>query len=199
MVEAATLLFNGVGYFATDSNQIAREAGYAPASFYKHFPDKKTVFLSVYELFVSEVKQSVEQALSLPVPEEAASQLVHGLIQLHQRWRVFRASLRALVAMEPDIRQAHWAYRHDQLSWISSLNRSAPPSSSVAKNKASSAAARAEAAELMFLLERVCDAIADGEAEQLGLDHHQLTETLISRVKARITPTKLQAVTSHSI
>ena len=40
LVDAAARIFNGSGYFATDTNAIAREAGYAPASFYKHFKDK---------------------------------------------------------------------------------------------------------------------------------------------------------------
>lgn len=53
LVVAAAQLFNRVGYDGTDSNRIAREAGYAPGTFYKHFRDKKEIFLAVYEGWVT--------------------------------------------------------------------------------------------------------------------------------------------------
>lgn len=52
LVAAAAKLFNSVGYFGTDSNRIAREAGYAPGTFYVHFPDKLGIFLEVYRRWV---------------------------------------------------------------------------------------------------------------------------------------------------
>ena len=39
LVAAAAAVFNRDGYHGTDSNRLARAAGYAPATFYKHFPD----------------------------------------------------------------------------------------------------------------------------------------------------------------
>src|SRR5688572_18363855 len=48
IVMAAAEEFQAHGYFGTDSNVIARAAGYAPGTFYKHFVDKRAVFLSVY-------------------------------------------------------------------------------------------------------------------------------------------------------
>ena len=53
LVEAAGRLFNSVGYFGTDSNRIAREAGHAPGTFYVHFADKREIFLEVYRGWVS--------------------------------------------------------------------------------------------------------------------------------------------------
>src|ERR1700757_408625 len=52
LVAAAGKLFNSVGYFGTDSNRIAREAGYAPGTFYVHFADKREIFLEVYRGWV---------------------------------------------------------------------------------------------------------------------------------------------------
>ena len=48
LIAAAAKLFNSVGYFGTDFNRIARQAGYAPGTFYVHFADKREVFLEVY-------------------------------------------------------------------------------------------------------------------------------------------------------
>ncbi|MGG6497807.1 UNVERIFIED_CONTAM: TetR/AcrR family transcriptional regulator, partial [Bacteroidetes bacterium 56_B9] len=44
LVEAAAQIFNTVGYFGTDTNRIAKAAGYTPGTFYTHFPDKRAIF-----------------------------------------------------------------------------------------------------------------------------------------------------------
>ena len=60
LIEAAARIFNSAGYHSTDSNRIAREAGYAPGTFYVHFPDKLAIFLEVYESWVSAEWSSIE-------------------------------------------------------------------------------------------------------------------------------------------
>ena len=64
LVEAAGRLFNSVGYFGTDSNRIAREAGYAPGTFYVHFADKREIFLEVYRGWVSSEWQAIAAAIA---------------------------------------------------------------------------------------------------------------------------------------
>ncbi len=54
LVDAAARIFNTVGYHGTDTNRIARAAGYTPGSFYTHFRDKKSIFLEVYRRWVEE-------------------------------------------------------------------------------------------------------------------------------------------------
>src|SRR5258707_8342773 len=63
LIEAAARIFNSTGYHGTDSNRIAREAGYAPGTFYVHFPDKLAIFLEVYETWVSGEWSSIEVIL----------------------------------------------------------------------------------------------------------------------------------------
>jgi len=41
LVEAAIAEFETVGFEGTNTNRIARAAGYAPQTFYRHFDDKK--------------------------------------------------------------------------------------------------------------------------------------------------------------
>ena len=53
LVTTAAEIFNRVGYHGTDSNRIAKEAGYATGTFYKHFKDKREAFLAVYESWVT--------------------------------------------------------------------------------------------------------------------------------------------------
>src|ERR1700752_2615921 len=53
LVTTAAAVFNRVGYHGTDSNRLARAAGYAPATFYKHFAHKRAIFLAAYEAWVT--------------------------------------------------------------------------------------------------------------------------------------------------
>src|SRR6185437_3572301 len=117
LVEAAGRLFNSVGYFGTDSNRIAREAGYAPGTFYVHFPDKREIFLEVYRGWVATEWQAIAAAIA-PEKTGAARSLEHvpekwkpafrkghasaqslriaqAVLRHHREWRMFRASPRA--------------------------------------------------------------------------------------------------------
>src|ERR1700730_15697255 len=94
LVAAAARLFNRVGYHGTDSNRIAREAGYATGTFYKHFADKREIFLATYETWVASEWKAVGAELSAGgTPEEIARRLVASAIGFHLRWRGLRASL----------------------------------------------------------------------------------------------------------
>src|SRR5580658_6973445 len=63
LLEAAARIFNSVGYYGTDSNRIAREAGYAPGTFYVHFADKLEIFLEVYRGWVESEWQAIAATL----------------------------------------------------------------------------------------------------------------------------------------
>src|ERR1700731_944322 len=64
LVAAAAKLFNRVGYHGTYSNRIAREAGYSPGVFYKHFADKQEIFLAAYEIWVASEWKAVAAELA---------------------------------------------------------------------------------------------------------------------------------------
>jgi AcrR family transcriptional regulator len=157
LVVAAAGVFNRVGYDGTDSNGLARAAGYAPATFYKHFPHKRAIFLAAYESWVtiewSRIERIVRAAGSRA---ERAAQIVDLTLAHHRRWRGLRASLRALVATDPEARAFYRAQRRRQLGLMAALRG------------AGRGAAEADAI-LLFTLERVCDAAADGELRDLGL------------------------------
>jgi AcrR family transcriptional regulator len=155
LVAAAALVFNRDGYHGTDSNRLARAAGYAPATFYKHFPDKRTLFLAVYEAWVTAEWAAIERVLRTDAPSATrAARIVTMVVALHRRWRGLRAGLRALVATDPAARAFYRAQRRRQLSLVARLGGSARGE---------------DAAVLLFTLERVADAIADGELHDLRL------------------------------
>ena len=156
LLAAAAREFNRVGYHGTDSNRLARAAGYAPGTFYKHFADKRAIFLAVYEAWVTAEWAAVGRALRAGGrPDEIATRVVEMVLRLHRRWRGLRASLRALVAADPVARKFYRGQRRRQLELLASFR----------------AARRVREADavMLYTLERVCDAVADGELRELGL------------------------------
>ena len=160
LVAAAAEVFNRVGYQGTDSNRLAQAAGYAPATFYKHFPDKRAIFLAAYEAWVTaewaEVDRLVREA---PDAETRARRIVEMTVAHHRKWRGLRASLRALVAVDPEARAFYRAQRRRQLQLLAAMRGAGPAGRRRAERDAI----------LLFTLERVCDAIAEGEIRDLGL------------------------------
>src|SRR5208337_4397013 len=101
LLEAAARIFNSAGYHGTDSNRIAREAGFAPGTFYVHFADKLAIFLEVYENWVSTEWSAIEVILKSAASARAVrSRLSRAVLEHHRKWRTFRASLRAPGATE---------------------------------------------------------------------------------------------------
>jgi AcrR family transcriptional regulator len=178
LVAAAAAELNRSGFHGTDSNRIARAAGYAPGTFYKHFTDKREILLAAYEAWVTAEWQVVERlaAERLP-PAEIARRVVDAVLVFHRRWQGLRAALRVLVAQDAQARAFHRKQRRRQLDALRALRRGAP-----------SAASRAADAHLLYTLERACDAIADGEARALGVDEHALVARLVADVRAAIPP-----------
>jgi AcrR family transcriptional regulator len=174
LVAAAAELFNRVGYDGTDSNRLARAAGYAPGVFYKHFRDKKELFLAVYAEWVAAEFTALAQALGAGGrPRELARRIVAIFVEHHRRWHRFRSSLRALVASDAEVRRFHRRARNRQLADLAAL-------------QARSRWTRTDDALLMFTIERTADALADGEARALGLDPTALIAHLERLVRVRL-------------
>ena len=177
LIVAAAAEFNRVGYHATDSNRLARVAGYAPGTFYKHFPDKRTLFLAVYEDWVTREWAAVGAIVRTGgAPARVARAVVAQVMALHRRWRGLRASLRALVVADAGARVFYRTQRRRQLELLAALRGTGK----------TAAADRLEDAMLLYTLERVCDAAADGELGDLGLGAPPVVTWLEARVAARI-------------
>lgn len=176
LVAAAAEEINRAGFHGTDSNRIARAAGYAPGTFYKHFADKRAALLAAYEAWVTTEWQAVaalmaERGAARPLAER----LVEAVLAFHRRWSGLRASLRGLVAIDEEARTLYRAQRRRQLDSLRAL-RGGP----------SSPESRAADAHLLFTLERVCDAIVEGEARALGVSEDALVARLVELVRTAL-------------
>jgi AcrR family transcriptional regulator len=175
LIAAASIQFNRFGFHETDSNTIAREAGYAAGTFYKHFRDKREVFLVVYERWLAAQWNEITEELSRQqAPEETAKRIVELSVKFHTEWRGLRASLMELVFCDCEARKFFEKQRRRQLELMSELRHrlNLPPQ------------AAEEDAIHLFMTERVFDAIGQGEIQSLGLDKNAVLESMTARVYA---------------
>ena len=176
LVEAAGRLFNSVGYFGTDSNRIAREAGYAPGTFYVHFADKREIFLEVYRGWVSSEWQAIAAAIA---PEKGAAvgsqslRIAQAVLRHHREWRMFRKSLRALTVTDERVHRARVAERARQITQAAELLRARGVTQTPARIYAN-----------LLLFEILCDAVADGDTATLGLKERDILARLAADVDA---------------
>jgi AcrR family transcriptional regulator len=178
LAAAAARLFNEAGHHGTDSNRIAKAAGYSTGTFYKHFKDKWGAFLAAYKIWVSKEWDAVphesagERSTAL-----MARKLVRIGIDFHTRWRGLRASLAELIVSDPQVCQFYNAQRRRQLDLMVTLRAQAgnPPRR------------REVDAIHLFMIERTLDAIARGEIQALKLDRAFVIQDLTQRVEAVLT------------
>jgi AcrR family transcriptional regulator len=179
LLAAAARVFNRAGYHGTDSNRLARAAGYAPGSFYKHFADKRAAFVAAYADWVTAEWEALADVTARPGSVDArAERIVRLLLDWHRRWRIFRASLRVLVATDAVVRRAHRRQRRRQLAWLRALR----------ERQGQPARPRADDVLLLLTLERVCDAAADGELGDLGVAPAAAAGRLRALVAAALAP-----------
>lgn len=156
LVDAAAREFDEVGYATTNTNRIARRAGFAPQTFYRNFPDKLAIFLRVYERWQNDERRAAAAALAA-AGESPDTRIARVLLAAHRDSRMLRRALRTLAVEEDRVRDARARGRSAQ---ITDLLRA-----SGAKE------IRVTARHLAALLtvERLCDAAADDEPRDLGI------------------------------
>jgi len=154
LIEAAAAEFNAHGFTGTDTNRIARRAGFAPQTFYRWFEDKIDVFIRVYDAWQIEEARALAPLLAEGAPdaEVAAAAVAH-----HRAYLQFRRSLRQLSLEQPKVRAARAASRLRQIERIRT-------------GQGARALPAAVIAPWLLEMERLADALAEGEIEDMGLD-----------------------------
>lgn len=156
LLAAAAAEFNTHGFSGTDTNRIARAAGFAPQTFYRHFADKTEIFIRVYEQWQEDERKKIATAMrDAPSSKGQALAVAATLIAAHREWGRFRRSLRLLAVDDDRVRAARAASRRAQLDALS--QRLAP-------------SLWADRVGALLTVERLCDAAADAETDDLGID-----------------------------
>jgi AcrR family transcriptional regulator len=152
LIAAAAAEFREASFAGTDSNRIARRAGFAPQTFYRWFKDKTEIFIAVYRAWEEELR-AVNALLVEGADDEA---VVQAGVAHHRSWLKFRRSLRALSVENAQVRAARAESRLRQVAWIEQWN-------------GPSALAADEIAARLLQFERLTDAIAEGEFVDMGM------------------------------
>lgn len=167
LIQAAHFEFEELGYDGTNTNAIAKRAGYAPQTFYRHFLDKKAIFLAVYQDWAVAEIHDILGAQTL----EAA---VDAILAHHKTHAVFRRSLRMLTVSDPEIGQARAVSRQAQIAALEFHFRHSNQGQSLAT---------------IFQIERLCDALVDGEFLACGIDDDSARQAIVDAVRELVSKT----------
>lgn len=154
LVAAAAAEFNDHGYGGTDTNRIARRAGFAPQTFYRWFKDKAEIFIAVYRAWEDEERRVVARLLAGGAGD---AEIAEAGVDQHRRYLKFRRSLRQLSLEDPVIRKARAESRARQIVQMKKWSRAAAD----LKDD--------EVAAALLTLERMTDALAEGEFTDMGV------------------------------
>jgi AcrR family transcriptional regulator len=167
LVQAAAEEFQEHGYNGTDTNRIARRAGFAPQTFYRWFSDKTAIFVAVYEHWVREEFDRLAALHGRGAPD---SEFIDVVIAHHRAYHIFRRSLRQLTVENEIVRKARAASRLQQIERIKERYKPLRLGT-------------ADAAVFLLQYERLCDALADGEFSDLGVDESAVRSHLAELYK----------------
>lgn len=154
LTQAALSEFSELGFAGTDSNKIARRAGFSPQTFYRWFGSKTEIFIAAYRLWEDTEMSALD---NLQLRGSDARALAKTIAKHHQEHLIFRRSLRLLAIEDPDVRAARTDSRLRQIERIQ-------------KWLQLTAESKANIAVCLLQIERMADAIAEGEAGDLGLN-----------------------------
>jgi AcrR family transcriptional regulator len=171
LVEAAGKIFNSVGFHGTDTNRIAKAAGYTPGTFYTHFPDKKTIFLEVYQAWVDSELIDLAAGFRSKGPGHR-ERLARTILNHHKKWKTFRASLRALYAIDPEVRTARLAQRARQIDAVIAISVEA----------GREPLSRSRIYCNLLIVEVICDSIADGNLQALKIKESEMFQVLVENI-----------------
>ena len=152
LIAAAAAEFNEHGYQGTDTNRIARRAGFAPQTFYRWFADKTEIFIRVYEDWQQQEAAMLRRLLAERAPDV---RLAEACVDHHRAYLRFRRSLRQLAVENAQVRAARAASRLRQIEFLRGLGPSRRDP--------------AQLAVTLLKLERLSDALAEGELVDMGL------------------------------
>lgn len=169
LVETAAEIFNEVGYYGTDTNKIARAAGFAPATFYKHFENKLEIFLACYPAVVVPDFERLEGGLRSGSSAEAtARSAVLAIIEHHRKWLGCYQSLRALALLDPAAAVAYAERKKNATQVLKRLFRAV-----------GAEVGDEEAFVAQHLVSNVADAIVEGLVERLDLDAERVVDVVM--------------------
>jgi AcrR family transcriptional regulator len=105
LLEAAMSEFIEHGFAGTDTNRIARRAGFAPQTFYRWFTDKKAILTSVLDVWLEAERDTWRAVMNdTTLPTDL---LVDACIDNMRPFLTFRQHLRSVLLNDPALNDQH--------------------------------------------------------------------------------------------
>lgn len=171
LMRAAASEFVESGFTGTDTNRIARRAGFAPQTFYRWFKDKVEIFIQVYVLWEEAESAILESMLT---NQASNLQIAEACVESYRSFLLFRRHLRQLAIENADVRAARAQCRLRQIQHVRDWNPGL-----VADDE--------QVAGWLVQLDLLCLALAEGEWADMGLSGDaamRIVAELIGKLRA---------------
>jgi AcrR family transcriptional regulator len=156
LTRAAASEFIEHGYTGTDTNRIARRAGYAPQTFYRWFKDKADVFIQVYVAWEDAEAAILESMLT---HQASSLQIAEACVESYRSFLLFRRHLRQLSIENAEVRAARAQCRWRQVKQMRVWNPALTADDE-------------QIAARLIQLDLLSMALAEGEWADMGLQGH---------------------------
>lgn len=167
LIEAAMGEFIEHGFAGTDTNRIARRAGFAPQTFYRWFSDKAAVFAEVLHVW-----EEAEFALfmSLLGPHELTPlQLAEACVENMRPFLTFRQHLRSVTLQDAAVRAVRAQGRAALMSRLGPWCAHLAPES---------------LAHTLLQIESLSEMLARGDLSDLGVSGSETLQALADHIRA---------------
>lgn len=167
LIEAAMGEFIEHGFAGTDTNRIARRAGFAPQTFYRWFSDKAAVFAEVLHVW-----EEAEFALfmSLLGPHELTPlQMAEACVENMRPFLTFRQHLRSVTLQDAAVRAVRAQGRAALMSRLGPWCAHLAPES---------------LAHTLLQIESLSEMLARGDLSDLGVSGSETLQALADHIRA---------------
>lgn len=162
LMRAAAAEFVEQGFTGTDTNRIARRAGFAPQTFYRWFKDKIDVFIQVYVAWEEAESAILESMLT---HQASSRQIAEACVESYRSFLLFRRHLRQLAIENDEVRAARAQCRLRQISHVREWNPGLTADDE-------------QLAGWLVELDLLCLALAEGEWADMGLQGEAAMRTV---------------------
>lgn len=108
IIDAGLKLISEKGYFATNTAEIAKEAGVSTGIVYQYFYDKKDILLHAVRLYFDKIFEPIEEKLKIIKGisdlDEALKKLILASIEAHKENSLAHEEMVAMSHLDEDIR-----------------------------------------------------------------------------------------------
>lgn len=179
LVRAAADEFNRAGFGGTNTNKIARAAGFAPATFYRYFDDKKAIMVAAFEWVLSLQRDAILALVAQMDPtdvEGIAKRVVKSLADHQRQWQKLVASGLVIASEDPELASLLHAKRNQDLAAMQAI----------CTQLGGELKAREDDLLLLLAVEGLCVLLATTDPGAIGVSEAALIEQMAERIVAHV-------------